>query len=50
VDAPANLGALYLRQRRFDEAVPALRHALALDPKRRAVQENLERALARREL
>jgi Tfp pilus assembly protein PilF len=50
VDAPANLGALYLRQRRFDEAVPALRHALALDPTRRAVQENLERALARREL
>ena len=50
VDARANLGMLYLRQRRFDEAVPLLRDALALDPTRRAVQDNLDRALARRAL
>ena len=48
-DAPANLGALYLRQQRFDDAVPLLRHAVALDPTRVATAKNLERALAARE-
>ncbi|HSE54984.1 MAG TPA: tetratricopeptide repeat protein, partial [Nocardioidaceae bacterium] len=46
VDPPANLGALYLRQRRFDDAVAFLRHALALDPTRAGVRHNLDRALA----
>jgi Flp pilus assembly protein TadD len=49
VDAPANLGALYLRQRRFDDAVPVLRHAVSLDPTRSAVVKNLEYALAARD-
>ena len=48
-DASANLGALYLRQRRFDDAVEPLRRAVSLDPTRTAFAKNLERALAARD-
>ncbi|HSB61839.1 MAG TPA: tetratricopeptide repeat protein, partial [Vicinamibacteria bacterium] len=48
VDAPANLGVLYSRHGRFEEAIVALRRALALDGKRAAVRADLGRALRAR--
>jgi tetratricopeptide (TPR) repeat protein len=48
VDAPANLGVLYTRQGRFEEAIATLRRALALDGGRAGVRVELGRALRNR--
>jgi protein O-mannosyl-transferase len=48
VDAPANLGLLYVRAGRYAEAIPSLRLALALDPSRMTVRAGLGRALRAR--
>jgi Flp pilus assembly protein TadD len=48
VDAPANLGVLYTRNGRFDEAIVVLRRALALDDRRAGVRADLGRVLRTR--
>jgi Flp pilus assembly protein TadD len=47
-DAPANLGVLYTRGGRLDDAIVALRRALTLDGGRAGVRADLVRALRTR--
>jgi hypothetical protein len=44
-EAPGRLGMLYVAQQRYDEAIPLLRRALAMEPRYAAVRGDLVQAL-----